>query len=141
VTAVDCSGVALRMARALAAERRVAVDWIEADVVTWTPPARAYDLVCVLYLQLPAPERRTALARAADAVRAGGTLLVVGHDLLNLTEGWGGPTQPDVLFTPDDVVAEIGDLRVEKAERVRRAVEEPGAAREAIDALVRARRP
>lgn len=141
VTAVDFSGVALRMARALAAERRVAVDWIEADVVTWTPPARAYDLVCVLYLQLPAPERRTALARAADAVRAGGTLLVVGHDLLNLTEGWGGPTQPEVLFTPDDVVAEIGDLRVEKAERVRRAVEEPGAAREAIDALVRARRP
>jgi hypothetical protein len=129
------------MARALAAERRVAVDWIEADVVTWTAPARAYDLVCVLYLQLPAPERRTALARAADAVRAGGTLLVVGHDRLNLTEGWGGPTQPDVLFTPDDVVAEIGDLRVEKAERVRRAVEEPGAAREAIDALVRARRP
>jgi SAM-dependent methyltransferase len=141
VTAVDFSGVALRMARALAAERRVEVDWIEADVVTWTPPARAYDLVCVLYLQLPAPERRTALARAADAVRAGGTLLVVGHDLLNLTEGWGGPTQPEVLFTPDDVVAEIGDLRVEKAERVRRAVEEPGAAREAIDALVRARRP
>ena len=141
VTAVDFSGVALRMARALAAERRVEVDWIEADVVAWAPPARAYDLVCVLYLQLPAAERRTALARAADAVRAGGTLLVVGHDLLNLTEGWGGPTQPEVLFTPDDVVAEIGDLRVEKAQRVRRAVEEPGATREAIDALVRARRP
>ena len=101
---------------------------------------RAYDLVCVLYLQLPALERGTALARAAAALRAGGTLLIVGHDLLNLTEGWGGPTQPDVLFTPDDVVAEIGDLRVEKAQRVRRAVEEPGAAREAIDALVRARR-
>jgi hypothetical protein len=64
----------------------------------------------------------------------------VGHDRLNLTEGWGGPTQPDVLFTPDDVVAEIGDLRVEKAQRVRRTVEEPGATREAIDALVRARR-
>ncbi len=93
-----------------------------------------------LYLQLPAPERRTALARAAAAVRPGGTLLVVGHDLLNLTEGWGGPTQPDVLFTPDDVVAEIGDLRIEKALRVRRTVEEPDAAREAIDALVRATR-
>jgi hypothetical protein len=44
--------------------------------------------------------------------------------------------------TSDDVVAEIGDLRIEKALRVRRAVEEPGASREAIDALVRAtRRP
>ncbi len=140
VTAVDFSGVALGMAGSLAAERGVEVDWIESDVLTWAPPARAYDLVCVLYLQLPAPERATALARAASAVRAGGTLLIVGHDRLNLTEGWGGPTQPDVLFTPDDVVAEIGDLRVEKAQRVRRTVAEPAATREAIDALVRARR-
>ncbi len=140
VTAVDFSGVALRMARGLEAERRVSVEWVEADVLAWTPPACAYDLVCVLYLQLPAGERRTALARAADAVRPGGTLLVLGHDLLNLTEGWGGPTQADVLFTPDDVVAEIGDLRIEKAERVRRTVDDPGAAREAIDALVRATR-
>ena len=140
VTAVDFSGVALRMARTLEAERRVAVEWVEADVLAWTPPPRAYDLVCVLYLQLPAGERRTALARAAAAVRPGGTLLVLGHDLLNLTDGWGGPTQADVLFTPDDVVAEIGDLRIEKAERVRRAVDEPGASREAIDALVRATR-
>ena len=142
VTAVDFSGVALRMARSLAAERAVDAEWIEADVVAWTPPARAYDLVCVFYLQLPASERPSALAHAAAAVRPGGTLLVVGHDLLNLTEGWGGPTQPDVLFTSDDVVAEIGDLRIEKALRVRRTVEEPGASREAIDALVRAtRRP
>jgi SAM-dependent methyltransferase len=142
VTAVDFSGVALRMARSLAAERAVDAEWIEADVVAWTPPARAYDLVCVFYLQLPALERATALAHAASAVRPGGTLLVIGHDLLNLTEGWGGPTQPDVLFTPADVVAEIGDLRIEKALRVRRTVEEPGASREAIDALVRAtRRP
>jgi hypothetical protein len=73
-------------------------------------------------------------------VRPGGTLLVLGHDLLNLTEGWGGPTQADVLFTPDDVVAEIGDLRIEKAERVRRTVDDSDAAREAIDALVRATR-
>lgn len=48
VTAVDFSGVALRMARSLAAERRVEVEWVEADVVTWTPPPRAYNLVCVL---------------------------------------------------------------------------------------------
>jgi SAM-dependent methyltransferase len=140
VTAVDFSGVALRMARSLAAERRVEVEWIEADAVAWTPPAGAYDLVCVLYLQLPAGERRTALAHAAGAVRPGGTLLVLGHDLLNLTEGWGGPTQPDVLFTPDDVVADLGDLRIDKALRVRRPVEDAGASREAIDALVRATR-
>jgi ubiquinone/menaquinone biosynthesis C-methylase UbiE len=75
VTAVDFSEVALRMARGFAAERHVEVEWIEADAVAWTPPARAYDLVCVLYLQLPASERRTALARAAGCDSA--ALLVV----------------------------------------------------------------
>ena len=40
--------------------------------MTWTPPARAYDLVTVMYLQLPAEERRAALAHAASAVRPGG---------------------------------------------------------------------
>jgi SAM-dependent methyltransferase len=141
VTGVDFSAIALGMARALAADAAVSVEWIEADVVTWRPPTDGYDLVCVLYLQLPAPERRSALANAAAAVRPGGTLLVVGHDLLNLTEGWAGPTQAEVLFTPDDVVAEIDGLEVLGAGRVRRAVAEAPAGRAAIDALVRARRP
>jgi SAM-dependent methyltransferase len=140
VTGVDFSDVALRAARSLAAEAGVRVEWIEADVVAWMPPPHAWDLVGVLYLQLPARERRSVLAHAAEAVCPGGTLLVVGHDLLNLTEGWGGPTQPEVLFTPDDVVAEIGALEVVKAQRVRRTVEENGASHEAIDALVVARR-
>lgn len=140
VAAVDFSGVALTMARDLAASRGVEVEWIEDDVVTWTPPARAYDLVCVLYLQLPAVQRRAVLRHATEAVRPGGTLLVVGHDLLNHTEGWGGPTQADVLFTPGDVTDEIAGLVVEKAERVRRTVEDGGTRHEAVDALVRARR-
>lgn len=141
VTGVDFSEVALGLARALAAEAAVPVEWIEADVAVWTPPAQAYDLVCVLYLQLPAVERRRALAHAAAALRPGGTLLVVGHDRLNLSEGWAGPTQAEVLFTPDDVVAEIDGLEVLKAGRVRRMVPEAPPGRAAIDTLVRARRP
>ena len=141
VTGVDFSDVALRAARELAASAGVEVEWIEADAVTWIPPRGAYALVTVMYLQLPAAERRAALGHAAAAVAPGGTLLVVGHDRLNLTEGWGGPTQAEVLFTPDDVVSEIGGLVIESARRVRRAVAEGAGAREAIDALVRARRP
>jgi SAM-dependent methyltransferase len=140
VTAVDFSSAALDCARQLASARQVAIGWIEADVLEWSPPERHYDLVTVLYLQLPAAERAVALRRAAGAVRPGGTLLVVGHDVLNLTEGWGGPSQPDVLFTPDDIVANLEGFDVERAERVRRRIEEGGTIHEAIDALVRARR-
>ncbi len=140
VTGVDFSDVALANARRLAAERHVEVDWVQADVRAWEPGGE-FDLVAVLYLQLPAEERRAALARAAGALARGGTVLVVGHHLQNLQEGWGGPKDPAVLFTPEDVVADLAGLEVEKAERVLRPVEDEDGEHVAIDALVRAHRP
>jgi hypothetical protein len=62
----------------------------------------------------------------------------LGHDLKNLTEGVGGPSDPSILVTPDGLAAELPGLEIEKAERVLRDVD--GEERDAIDALVRARR-
>jgi SAM-dependent methyltransferase len=140
VTGVDFSGVALAQARALAAERGVEVEWVEGDLLEWRPADGAFDLVVVLYLQVPADERRGILARAAAAVAPGGTLLVVGHDLENLNGGHGGPKDPRVLFTPAQVAAELPGLEIEKAERVLRPVETQDGQAQAIDALIRARR-
>jgi hypothetical protein len=132
--------VALANARELAAERGVEVEWVQADLRVWEPLPRTFDLVAVLYLQVPAEERAFVLARAAEAVAPGGTLLVVGHDLQNLNGGHGGPKDPRVLFTPEDVAAELPGLEVEKAERVLRPVATEAGEAQAIDALVRARR-
>jgi 2-polyprenyl-3-methyl-5-hydroxy-6-metoxy-1,4-benzoquinol methylase len=140
VTGVDFSDVALGNARRLAGERGVDVEWIQADLREWEPAGRTFDVVAVLYLQLPAEERRPVLARAAEALAAGGMLLVVGHDLQNLNGGYGGPKDPRVLFTPEDVVAELPGLEIVKAERVLRPVETEDGEAQAIDALVRARR-
>jgi SAM-dependent methyltransferase len=140
VTGADFSDVALANARGLAAERGVEVEWVQADLLDWEPPPRAFALVAVLYLQLPAEERQSVHARAANAVAPGGTLLVVGHDLQNLNGGHGGPQDPRVLFTPDEIAAELPGLEVEKAERVLRPVETEDGEAQAIDALVRARR-
>jgi len=139
VVGVDFSDVGLDTARRMAAERDVEVDFVHADLLTYEPEPQRYDLVCVLYLHLPADDRRRVLARAAAAVAPGGTFLLVGHDRENLEQGHGGPSNARVLFTADEVVRELPGLDVVKAERVLRLVE--GAARPAIDALVRARRP
>jgi hypothetical protein len=80
------------------------------------------------------------LARAAEAVAPGGLLLVIAHDATNLAVGHGGPSDPAVLYGPEDVLGDIGGLRVERAERVRRPVATDAGERVAIDALVRARR-
>ena len=78
------------------------------------------------------------LGRAELALAPGGTLVVVGHDRTNVTDGVGGPSDPDLLYTPDEIASELRGLEIEKAERVLRDVAD--ADRPAIDALVRARR-
>jgi SAM-dependent methyltransferase len=140
VTGVDFSEVALEQAKALAAERGVDVDWVQADLLGWRPFDEAFDLIVVLYLQLPADQLDQAVRRSAAGLAPGGTLLVVGHHSDNLEHGTGGPKDPRVLFTPEQVVASLRGLglQVEKAEAVPRSVE---GERDAIDALVRARRP
>lgn len=144
VTGVDFSSTALAKARRLAADHRVEVEWTEADVTEWAPPAGAFDLVVIFYLHLPAAERRLVHQRAAAALAPGSTLLVVGHDVLNLTAGYGGPRDAAVLYTPEDVVtdlAEVAGLAIVRAERVTRPVGTDAGEIEAIDALVRASRP
>jgi SAM-dependent methyltransferase len=140
-TGVDFSDVALAKAEQLAASRGVEVDWVLADLLEHRPEPRAFDLVAVLYLQLPHEELARVLRSAAEAVAPEGTLLVLGHDTTNLTEGHGGPKDASVLFTPEDVVDSLDDLVVERAEKVRRVVPLAEGEATAIDALVRARRP
>jgi 2-polyprenyl-3-methyl-5-hydroxy-6-metoxy-1,4-benzoquinol methylase len=142
VTGADFSSVGLEKARALAAQRAVHIDFEQHDATSWEPDER-FGLVVVLYLQLPLPQRREALLRAAGAVAAGGSLLVVAHDRENLEHGIGGPQSPEVLYSVNDVVeiAELSGLEIVTAEQARRAIAAPGGDREAIDTVVRARRP
>jgi SAM-dependent methyltransferase len=140
VTGVDFSDVALAKAAELAAGRGVDVDWVVADVLDYEPEPRGFDLVAVLYLQLPRAELLHAVGSAVEAVAQGGTLLVLGHDTTNLTRGHGGPKDASVLYTAQDVVPALGDLVVERAEAVERTVTLDDGEAVAIDALVRAHR-
>jgi SAM-dependent methyltransferase len=137
VTAVDFSQVALDKGREIAGDLPIA--WVCADATTWREDA-SYDLGVLAYLQLRAAERRAAHRNAFAALRTGGTLLVVAHDSTNLAEGTGGPQDPDVLLTAEDVLADLDgeSFEVVRAGRVERAVAQPdGGSRTAYDALVR----
>jgi SAM-dependent methyltransferase len=141
VTAVDFSQVALDKGRTLAGD--TALEWVCADATAWRPP-QPVDLTVVAYLQLPADQRRAAVRGAVESLAPGGTFLLVAHDSTNLTEGTGGPQDPAVLMTAEDVLADLDGLPLEvvRAERVAREVS-PGddhrgePARTAWDCLVR----
>jgi len=135
VTAVDFSQVALDRGRALATARGVRVEWQLDDLLEWSPGASRFDLVTLFFIHLPPDERRDVYARAAAAVAPGGTLLIVAHDRTNLADGVGGPQDPDVLFTPGEVAADLTGFRVDRADVGRRGA---GDGRGPIDAIVRA---
>ncbi len=141
VTAVDFSQVGLEKGRRLA-ERFGVTERLTfecADLTAYTPEPGAYDLVLLSYLHLGAADRPGIVRRAADAVAPGGRLLIVGHDLANLTRGVGGPQDPAVLYTADDLRAEIDGcgLTVESAGERLRPVE---GHRPAVDVVFVARR-
>jgi SAM-dependent methyltransferase len=144
VTGTDFSEVAIERARRLAAQAGVEArsTWIRTDVTDGLPPG-TFDAVVLAYLQLPMTQRRAVVRSSAGVLAPGGTLLVVAHDATNLTEGYGGPRDPAVLYGADDLLADLADredLAVDKATRVRRPVETPDGPRDAIDALLRVRR-
>jgi hypothetical protein len=114
----------------------------EADLST-APELTPADLVLLVYLQIPSEPSHAVTRRAAATVAAGGRLLYIAHAKRNLTDGVGGPQDVEVLRSVDEVVAHLTDtgLEIEVAEEVLRPVETEAGARDAIDVLVRARRP
>jgi SAM-dependent methyltransferase len=142
VTAVDFAEAGLARGRRAAADRGVSVSWEVSDVVAWRPPAPV-DLVLVAYLHLVAVERRRVHRAAVESLAPGGTLLVVGHDASNIAEGVGGPQDPSVLCSAEDVLADVAGLpfHPQRAERVTRTVVVDGVERTAYDVVVRGQRP
>ena len=94
VTAVDFSAAALaqgeKTAEAAGTEIAERIDWVEADLGTWTPQPARYDLVVSLYVHV-AGSVTEMVQRMAAAVAPGGTLFLVGHRPVD--PGTGAPTR------------------------------------------------
>jgi len=135
VTAVDFSDVALERGRRRVEEAGAggAVEWVCADLTDYQPRGADFDLVLLLFVHLPPADRRRLLGLAAAALAPGGIVLVVGYDVSHATEGQGGPRDPAILFSPEDIVADLDGLVVERAERLYIG--------DAVDTVVRASRP
>jgi SAM-dependent methyltransferase len=140
-TAVDWSPVGLANGKVKADASGVEVYWLERNLFDWAPPVRSFDLVAIVYLHLPAPERTPVYARAAAAVARAGRLIVVGHHPLQAAEGVDGP-DPERMFTPEEIgqglLSRDAELIIERAEVIRRV---PSPGHGPVDSLLVVRRP
>jgi 2-polyprenyl-3-methyl-5-hydroxy-6-metoxy-1,4-benzoquinol methylase len=140
VTGVDFAATALARARASAealgpdvAER---VDWLQADLETWTPPRDSYELVICLYVHV-AGSVQEMVQRLARGVAPGGTLFLVGHRPIDPATGAATAAAGQVQVSVEGVVAALDPDRWEMvvAEDRPRRVAATG-----VDAVIRARR-
>lgn len=147
-TGIDISNRALERASRIAQDRGVSdrISWIHADAREWFAQTdEEFDLISAQFFHLPAAERNGILRAAADHVRVGGTLLIVGHTPPPEGSEHAHRHGPDFFFTADQIVAIIADgaestgWAVDSAGIVAREIPDPRSAHSA-DAVVRLRR-
>ena len=120
VTAVDFSDVALERGRQRAEALGIgrAIEWICADLLDFDPTAGgAYDLVLLMFIHLPPAERRRLLRQAVATLSPGGMMLVVGYHPVEVSDDEPIARMAN-RFTPEEIVAELEGLSVERAERL-----------------------
>jgi SAM-dependent methyltransferase len=140
VTAVDFAATALAHARSTAeamgpdvAER---IDWVEADLGTWTPQPDAYELVVCLYVHVAGSVEET-VGRMATGVVAGGTLFLVGHRPIDPATGAPTAAAGQVQVSVEDARAALDPQQWELVVAEDRTRPAAGTG---VDAVIRARR-
>ena len=126
VTAVDQSAVGMARARALAAERGVAVETVVADLADFPVEAEAWDGVVSIFAHVP-PDLRRRLHRAVVAgLRPGGVLVLEAYTPAQVGRGTGGPPPDEAArtMTAEGLREELAGLRFEILREVEREVVE-----------------
>jgi thioredoxin reductase/SAM-dependent methyltransferase len=149
VTAADISRRAVDRIAQGAHERGLPVTAVQADANGRQPfPADTYDLVTAHYASIPRTADDRGIQNLLAAVAAGGTLLVVGHDLEPMrhpidTARQSRPFDPDAYIRVDDVAASIAgsaDWEIEVHEKRPRPAGHTAASHHVDDIVLRARR-
>jgi SAM-dependent methyltransferase len=136
VTAIDFSPAAQGKARALAAERKVNVDFVQTDVHAWAYPQSAFDVVVEIFAQFSTPaERAVKWAAMRRALKSGGLLIIQGYTPKQLDYGTGGPKQIENLYTRTLLEQAFGDFRDLKFTEEEREMHE-GAAHSGMSAVI-----
>jgi len=145
VVGADVSPVALRRSAGLAEraghEIAARISWQQADVLSWQPPERRFDLVSVQFLHPPGDNREAVHRRLAAAVRPGGTFLVVGHhpaDMATMHRA----CLPGMFPTGENMAAVLdpAEWAIETGDPERQATDSDGTVIVIRDAVVRAAR-
>jgi SAM-dependent methyltransferase len=117
VETLDLSAEGVMKARRLALSRGVKLDAKQADVLAWEWREGSYDVVALLYLHLPAPQRLILHRRALAALRPGGRVVLEAFTPAQLEKqnagARGGPRDAALLYRADELRADFAEAEIE----------------------------
>jgi SAM-dependent methyltransferase len=100
VTALEPVALARERAARLAAARGVSLTQRHEDILEWSWPQAAYDIVLGVFIQFAdARQQQRLFAGMQTAVRPGGLILLHGYTPQQLDYGTGGPSELENLYT------------------------------------------
>jgi len=113
VTGIDISQAALAKAARLAAERKVEVQWIHADIRDWGWQPERFDAVVCIFIQFAAPEGRERIFAGIRTTLVGdGVVVLQGYTPRQLQFSSGGPRDPEHLYTPELLRQSLGGFDI-----------------------------
>lgn len=122
VLAVDGSDVGLRKAQGLAQSCNVQIDILLTDLNDFVPPANSVDGVLSVFAHLPSGARRTLHQRCEQALKPGGIFMLEGYSQAQLPRTTGGPKNPDMLFSLEELLKDFSDSEMLLGQEIDRAV-------------------
>ena len=124
VTAQDLSPVGLEKAQELAQDQGVNLTCVRGDLREFKPEPESVDLVVAIWMHLEPELRALVHRRAVRALRPGGYLILEAYTPEQLRHGTGGPPNPELLITTQQLQNELQDLTWLELQETERRIEE-----------------
>ncbi len=124
VLAMDQSEVGMQKAQRLAQECGLALRTLAADLRDYDAGSGAFDVVSSIFVHLPGELRRLVHRRIGAWLKPGGVFVLEAYAPDQIQRGTGGPKDPAMLASLDELIEEIGGMTIEHSAALVRNVTE-----------------
>lgn len=124
VLGVDGSEVGLAKAHQLAASRGLVIRTEVADLAMYEPPENSFGAVISISAHLPTEIRKRLHRLVEHALRPGGIVLLEAYSKAQITRDTGGPKDPDMLMSREDLEREFPHCELILSQEIEREVVE-----------------
>ena len=116
VDAVDFSNSAKEKALRLAKENKVKINYTVVDLENYQIKNNHYDLIVMIFLHVPEETNQMIFERSILSLKIGGKLLIETFSKEQINNSSGGPNDPKLLFSEDELLKLTLELKTEQLE-------------------------